>query len=52
MSLKDISKTSLEDVYGDLKTFRSVVLKTYFQSPQDQLSRRFAAQAWLPIQDG
>ena len=38
MSLKYILKTSLEDVFEHLKTFRPVVLKTYFQSPQDQFS--------------
>ena len=57
MHFKDILKTSLQDwssrrVWRLKNVNRPVVLKTYFQSPQDQFSKRLEAQAWCPFQDG
>ena len=55
MYLKDILKTSLQGWSSRcvlrLKNVNPpVVLMTYFQCPQDQYSRRLAAQAWRPFQ--
>ena len=49
-----VLKTSLEDwpwrrVWRLENDKRPVVLKTYLQSPQDQLSKRVEAQAWRPF---
>ena len=51
-----VLKTSLEDwpsrrVWRLKNVNRPVVLKTYFQTPQDQFSKRVEAQTWHPFQN-